>query len=251
MRKRFLIILLFNVLTAICLSQTPSKIPSKRYPIPYENEELLLAYKSSHDLFTDNHLIYRVLFLIHGSSYNPKDYYDTGLLMLDKVSSEKKRTIVITPCFLEAIQLDTASEPDFLYWQTRPFWGTSRGYFKDHSIHISAFGVIDIILKNLIDSNHFPNLCEIVILGHSAGGQMVNRYAVCNVFEDRFAKPKNITVKYVVTAPSSYVYMSKDRPTKGSLSKFVVPENADTVLSSFVWPSMVRQYGVPASSCRR
>lgn len=48
-------------------------------------------------------------------------------------------------------------------------------------------------------------------MGLSAGGQMVNRYAAANTFEFDTAAPRGITMRYLVMAPSTYVYFSPER----------------------------------------
>jgi hypothetical protein len=204
MKKYFLMILLFNALTAICLSATPIQVASKRYPIPYENKNLLFPYESSHDLFAKNESVTRALFVIHSASYSAKQYYSNGLAMLSEVPQEKKRTMIIAPHFLKTELVQGISRPDFLYWTVPPFRGSSRGFYNEQEIQLSAFEVVDCILRNLIETKNFPSLQEVVVMGHSAGGQMVNRYAACNLFESHVAKPNNINVKYVVMAPSSY-----------------------------------------------
>ncbi|MHC4289709.1 MAG: hypothetical protein ACYSO4_00200 [Planctomycetota bacterium] len=228
MKKCFLITLFFNALIAICLSETPIQVASKRYPIPYKNDVLQFPYESSHDLFTKNASVKQALFLVHSASYSAKQYYLNGRAMLEKVPAEENITLIIAPHFLKSKHVQEASNPNFLYWRATPFWGSSRGFFNNKDICISAYEVVDVILSNLVKNNNFPNLKKIVIIGHSAGGQMVNRYAACNLFESQVAFPNNIDVKYVVTAPSSYLYFSKERPVKGSLSKFALPDNANT-----------------------
>ena len=225
--KQRVLILLFSITTALCYSVALSEIPPKRYPIPYKNETLLLPYESSHDPFAKNESVKRVLFVIHSASYDARQYYSNGLSMLDKAPQEKDRTMIIAPHFLDTDHMQEISKPDFLYWTVAPFRGSSRGYYINKDIQISAFEVADTILTNLIKTKIFPNLKEVVVMGHSAGGQMVNRYAACNLFESRVASPNNIKVKYVVMAPSSYVYFSNERPLKGSMTRFAVPENPD------------------------
>jgi hypothetical protein len=55
----------------------------------------------------------------------------------------------------------------------------------------------------------FPSLRAIVVAGHSAGGQVVNRYEMANQVHDRLGVP----VTYVVSNPSSYAYPDSERPT--------------------------------------
>jgi hypothetical protein len=91
------------------------------------------------------------------------------------------------------------------------------------SVSISAYDVIDQMLTDVVAGGRFPNLKSIVILGHSAGGQMVNRYAAGSRFEFETARPRGIEVRYLVMAPSSCVYLTPERPAAGGDGGFCKP----------------------------
>jgi hypothetical protein len=59
-----------------------------------------------------------------------------------------------------------------------------------------------------------------VIAGHSAGGQLVNRYAAGSDAEDFHS---GFEFRYVVANPSSYLYLDAQRPVPGFLDLFSVP----------------------------
>lgn len=46
--------------------------------------------------------------------------------------------------------------------------------------------------------------------GHSAGGQLAQRYAAISPSEDGL--PRNVTMRYVAADPSSYLYLRPERP---------------------------------------
>jgi hypothetical protein len=225
--KNVIYIILFLSSVTACFGQTPIQVASRRYSVLFQGEKFLFPYESSHDVSTRNDAIKRVIFAIHSSGYDARQYYSNAAAMLDKVSREKEHTLVIAPHFLDTNHMQGITGPDFLHWTVRPFWGSSRGFYNNREVSISAFDVIDCMLSDLITSQHFPGLRDIVVMGHSAGGQMVNRYAACNLFESRVAAQKNIAVKYVVMAPSSYVYFSGERPVAGSTTTFAVPDRPD------------------------
>ena len=85
---------------------------------------------------------------------------------------------------------------------------------------ISSFEVIDAILARLADRVIFPKLAQVVVAGHSAGGQAVQRYAVVGR-GDATLTSAGIGVRYVVASPSSYLYFSRDRPdSSGGFAPF-------------------------------
>jgi hypothetical protein len=158
--------------------------------------------------------IVRAVIVIHGVERNAKDYYNYVLNSADAVGVAGE-TVIIAPQFL--LQSDT-SDRNTVVWKSNTE-GWSMG---DHSCTedgtcagaptgtISSFGVIDTILGLLSNRANFPNLSEIVVTGHSAGGQFTNRYSAGGQAEGKTV-PKRIKMRYVVANPSSYVYFTKER----------------------------------------
>src|SRR5438445_52472 len=73
---------------------------------------------------------------------------------------------------------------------------------------LTSFDFVDEILRKLANKQVFPNLKAIVVAGHSAGGQFVDRYAMANQVHDKVGVP----VTYIVSNPSSYAYLDRMRP---------------------------------------
>lgn len=67
------------------------------------------------------------------------------------------------------------------------------------------------MIARLSDAKRFPNLREIIIAGHSAGRQIVQRYAVVGN-APQLAEPARVPVRLVVSNPSSYFYFTDWRP---------------------------------------
>ena len=81
--------------------------------------------------------------------------------------------------------------------------GTGNGY--------SSYAFVDVVMKELLDETRYPNLKQVVVAGHSAGGQFVNRYAAGNLIHDML-EDRGVKVRYIVAAPSTYIYMDNKRP---------------------------------------
>ena len=75
----------------------------------------------------------------------------------------------------------------------------------------SSFDALDAILARLADQRLFPNLKQVVVAGHSGGGQVVQRYAIAGKGEVALTK-NGIGVRYVIANPSSYAYFTAERP---------------------------------------
>jgi pimeloyl-ACP methyl ester carboxylesterase len=67
---------------------------------------------------------------------------------------------------------------------------------------------MDELVRRLADKKTFPNLTRIVIAGHSAGGQLANRYAMANQVHGL----PGVSLTYVVANPSSYAWPTALRP---------------------------------------
>jgi pimeloyl-ACP methyl ester carboxylesterase len=93
-------------------------------------------------------------------------------------------------------------------------WGPNDwklGYDARGPAPISSFDVLDAILTRLADPQIFPELRTVVIAGHSAGGQFVQRYAAVGHGQAPLLQ-RGVHLRYVVANPSSYVYFTTDRP---------------------------------------
>lgn len=63
---------------------------------------------------------------------------------------------------------------------------------------LDAFAVLDALIRHFSDRTAYPLMREIVIAGHSAGGQLAHRHAVLS--------PRGDAVRYVVANPATYVW---------------------------------------------
>jgi hypothetical protein len=79
---------------------------------------------------------------------------------------------------------------------------------------VTSFDFMDQLLRTVARKQVFPNVQAIVVAGHSAGGQVVNRYAMANRVHETLGVP----VRYVVSNPSSYAWPAGDRPTRAAWS---------------------------------
>jgi pimeloyl-ACP methyl ester carboxylesterase len=85
---------------------------------------------------------------------------------------------------------------------------------------ISSYRVIDEVFDRLRDRKRFPNLSQVVLAGHSAGGQFVNRYAAGGLARVN----QGVRLKFLVMNPSSYIYLDKRRPVPGKAGMFAEPK---------------------------
>lgn len=79
---------------------------------------------------------------------------------------------------------------------------------------LPSFAVIDLVLERLADRQLYPALRRVALVGHSAGGQVVQRHAAASALPDRLTAA-GVTVLHLVANASSYLYLDERRPTAG------------------------------------
>ena len=179
-------------------------------------------------LHTPNPALKRGIVVIHGSGRNAHIAM-ANLLLGAKAAGVAERCLVVAPRFIEEPDLKRMGEPADV-----PFW---RGGWREgdlskstvahpRPVRLSCFTVVDLLLEAMDDKELFPNLRDIVVVGHSAGGQFVNRYAAGNRTEPRL----EASVRYVVANPSSYVYFDDRRRVEGSTVQFAAPSVSKRIM---------------------
>jgi pimeloyl-ACP methyl ester carboxylesterase len=162
--------------------------------------------------------ITRAVLVFHGKLRNADRYYRSGLAARAAAGEAGQNTLVIAPQFLTPADLAAHKLPDqMLRWRGTAWMG---GEPAAGPAGLSSFDAIDAVLARLADRSVFPKLTQVVLAGHSAGGQVVQRYAVVGQGEAAL-RQSNVRVRYVIANPSSYVYFSEDRPrSDGTVGPF-------------------------------
>jgi pimeloyl-ACP methyl ester carboxylesterase len=151
----------------------------------------------------------RAILIFHGKKRNADSYFRSAKEAVESAGNAGRGTIVIAPQFLT--EEDAAAfhlDGGVLRWH-RELW--EGGDNAVGPAAISSFDAIDAVLAQLADRSRFPDLVQVVLAGHSGGGQVLQRYAVVGRGEAALTKA-GVRVRYVIANPSSYVYFSEDRP---------------------------------------
>lgn len=175
-----------------------------------------LIYRT-YSLETANPNITRALIMVHGAGRDADNYFRTALAAAF-LGRALEDTVVIAPRFASSDGRGCRDQlaANEVNWPCNGDSWRSGGSASGNE-NLTSFDFADEILRKLASKTAFPNLKAIVIAGHSAGGQFVNRYEMANQVHDSLGVP----VTYVVANPSSYAYLDAMRPNEqGELKEF-------------------------------
>lgn len=166
-----------------------------------------LVYANA-DLYNPPSSIERAVVIVHGVQRDGDQYFKTGRKLLG--NAHLQNTLLLAPNFLTPT--DAGVSDDMPLWPRDKWMHGIESQFGHKGI--PAFQVLDDVVAYLSDRQRYPALKEIVMVSHSAGAQLMQRYAVVNDL-DGGLKAHGLSIRYVVASPSSYVYFEESRLQDG------------------------------------
>ena len=199
-------ILFFNFTLHSIFSQVEI-IGDQNFFTSESNDQIILPIFSNKEIYIPDSNVDRAIIVIHGMNRNAEDYYNSiyDNAVEFNILSE---TIIIAPQYLITTDLNHwQPSNEYVFWSGTTPWssGEQSSSTTQHprSYAISSFSIMDSLISHLL--SNFSNLQDIVLVGNSAGGQFVNRYAAGSDQEG------GGMIRYVVSAPSSYLYFDENR----------------------------------------
>ena len=175
--------------------------PGHRYKMPvYANRDLAKG---------DLRGIKQVLIVIHGVKRDADQYFETAAALVAADPARAGDTLVLAPRFSGSIDSGFAG---MAAWR-KASWedGQESIQAAGRPAPVASFQVLDDLLRSLNDRKRLPSLTGLVLAGHSAGAQLVHRYAVLNNLDGALRRD-GLTLRYVIANPSSYLYLTNERP---------------------------------------
>jgi len=185
---------------------------------------------TTYPLATRNPQITRAFVMVHGTNRDADNYFRTSIAAAF-LGSALDDTIVIAPHIASSAgSCHDPLAPNEVSWScTGDSWRS--GGTAVSTDRLTSFDFVDELLRKLAKKDVFPNLKSIVVAGHSAGGQYVNRYSMANRIHETLGVP----ITYVVANPSSYAWLDDTRPTADA-STFTPFAGADKCPNFDRWP---------------
>jgi hypothetical protein len=193
-------------------------------------EALRIPYYANRTLGAGYSDVTRAILVINGTLRNADVYFQAAEQAGQMSGGADATTFIIAPQFLT--EEDVASHH---LSNEHAFW-TYMGWRKgDQSLStvqhprpwmVSSFAVADTILERLVAS--CPNLQQVVVAGHSAGGQFTNLYAAGSEIPTVVTQLYGVPMRWVVCNPSCYLYFNDERWIQGTTYEFAVP-SAQTI----------------------
>lgn len=179
----------------------------------------LLPVYTSADLDRTHAQIVRAVIVIHGKLRNADSYFATIEHAESLAGNDAANTtLILAPQFLATLDIAPNHVPDkVLRWQDNAWMA---GEPAVGPAPVSSYRALDALITHLADRQHFPNLREIIIAGHSGGAQVAQRYAVASRNGDALAQ-NGIRVRFLLSSPSTYAYFDAQRPVASA------PEETD------------------------
>ncbi|EME46792.1 hypothetical protein DOTSEDRAFT_169606 [Dothistroma septosporum NZE10] len=176
----------------------------------------------------DTNNIQRAVITIHGLLRDPNNYFNDTRNALIKATAEdgninSDSVAIMAPFFpngddkgygypwTDGVSPGEGSTSNALVWAGSQWSKGANNQYPTSSTDTSSFYVLDQIIQYFNDATTFPNLHQIVLVGHSMGGQMLQRYAAVG---DNLNT--RVPVTYWVGNPNSYSWLSPYRPLNTS-----------------------------------
>jgi hypothetical protein len=222
------------------------------YGFPMDDEFQAAYYSSQGEMINTPHeTVERLILVIHGSKCNPPDYIYAAYSALPR-DMDPSTVMIVAPNFVtnadgsateqEATFQTTDDSRTVLEWHNyskeAPHISPTFRWGADakNAPGISSFDVLDRMVEYFMQHGleYYPALQEIVVTGHSAGGQFTQRWALMS---HSFAW--DLTVKYPTTTALTKRFLADDDPSGNS---YLRQRNTIPVPSLKVVPANPRSF---------
>ncbi|KAK0237429.1 hypothetical protein EDD85DRAFT_543420 [Armillaria nabsnona] len=141
--------------------------------------------------------------VINNALYNAT-YHDSSI--------RREHISVMAPCFFTQPDMQAgAAQEDVLLWGVTTWIDGKENILPSSVPNFGSFDVLDALVAYYMDTGTYPNLNTVVVGGHSAGGQMAQRYAAL-----RKSAENDNRLHFWIANPGSLCWLTDDRPIPNS-----------------------------------
>ncbi|MCC7272940.1 MAG: alpha/beta hydrolase, partial [Alphaproteobacteria bacterium] len=161
--------------------------------------------------------------VLHGTLRNADVYFD-GMVAAAREAGVGGETMVVAPQFLADVDAAPhALDERVARWSVE---GWKEGAPALHPaggdpVAASSYAALDALVGHFADRALYPALATLVVAGHSAGGQVLARWAPTSRADEALVRA-GVAVRHVIANPSSWLYFDARRPVAGGAG-FAVP----------------------------
>jgi pimeloyl-ACP methyl ester carboxylesterase len=204
-------------------TQPVSQIVTTLVPLAVDGTIARLPVLANLPLDQDHADITRAIIVMHGALRNAEGAF-TAIQRARALAGEAGRhVLILAPQFLSEVDEGRYPIPlDVPVWSVNGWKDGGRSEIRrDDSTdrRFSSFALVDALLQTLSDRKQWPALNLVVLAGHSAGGQFVQRYAAAGRAPTLLSH-YGIQTRFLVANPSSYLYFDERRPTEYGFASF-------------------------------
>jgi pimeloyl-ACP methyl ester carboxylesterase len=204
-------------------TQPVSQIVTTLVPLTVDGTAARLPVLANLPLDQDHADVTRAIIVLHGALRNAESAF-TAIQRAAALAGEAGRhVLILAPQFLS--EVDEVRYPiplDVPVWSVDEWkdGGLSEIRRDDSTDHrLSSFALMDALLQMLSDRMQWPALDLVLLAGHSAGGQFVQRYAAAGRAPTGLSH-HGIRTRFLVANPSSYLYFDERRPMEHGFAPF-------------------------------
>lgn len=186
-----------------------NRIADRRFPFSVDGRTVQMPVYATGHFPAPDPAATRLVVMINGTLRNADVYFDSTCAAAAAAGPGADHAVIVAPQFLAAP--DAAK---FALDAEVPSWTPEGWKIGDRALRPdggpSSYAVVDAIVTAVTDRSRFPLLRDVVVAGHSAGGQFVHRYVAFNRVH-AVLHEAGIEVRYIVSNPSSYLYFDDRR----------------------------------------
>ncbi len=150
--------------------------------------------------------ITRLVINCHGAPPGPELFCNQAIKHLGK---QCDNAVIIAPALYNKPYFPSDSPDNAVWFRSGQYLGGVGAVTADREeIGISAYEIIDEMIRSTLTSPYYPNIKEVWVMGLSAGGTTIAHYSIVNVVQNEFP---DIKFKYVAKCIPDYVYLSDER----------------------------------------